>query len=57
MTKVQLELLTNISMLILTESGLCHSFCLYAKMNNKYMKNYNPFKQSSSYLTHLGIDN
>ena len=41
-TKVKLELLTNINMLLMiekcTRGGLCQSIHRYAKANNKYMK-------------------
>ena len=43
-TKVELELLTDIYMLLMVEKGLRGRFCQaiyrYAKANNKYMKNY-----------------
>ena len=42
--KVNLDLLTDIDMLLMVEKvirgGICHSICQYAKANNKYMKNY-----------------
>ena len=42
-TKVKLELLTDIGMLLMVEKGirgrLCHVIHRYAKANNKYMKN------------------
>ena len=41
-TKVRLDLLTNINMLLMIEKGIsggiCHSIHQYAKANNKYMK-------------------
>ena len=41
-TKVKLELLTNVDMLLMVEKGirdgLYHSINRYAKANNKYMK-------------------
>ena len=50
-TKVKLDLLTDIDMLLMVEKGIrggiCHSIYLYAKANNKYMKNYDRNKESS----------
>ena len=44
-TKVNLELLTDIDMLLMIEAGIrsvmCQSIYRYAKANDKYMKNYN----------------
>ena len=41
-TKIKLDLLTNINMLLMVEKcargGLCHAIHRYAKANNKYMK-------------------
>ena len=50
-TKVKLDLLTDIYMLLMVEKGIrrgiCHSVYRYAKANNKYMKDYDKNKQSS----------
>ena len=50
-TEVELELLTDNDMLIMFEEGIrggiCHAIYLYAKANNKYMKNYDENKESS----------
>ena len=43
-TKVKLDLLTDIDMLLMVEKGIrggiCHSIYKYAKADNKYMKYY-----------------
>ena len=48
-TKLELELLTDIDMLKMVEkgisSGICHAIHLYAKSNNKHMKDYNKNKE------------
>ena len=50
-TRVELELLTNIEMLLTVEKGIrgriCHAIHQHAKANNKYMKNYDKNKESS----------
>ena len=55
-TKVKLELLTNIGILLMTEkgikSGIRQAIHRYAKANNKYMKNYDK-NTTSSYLIYL----
>ena len=59
-TRVKLELLTGIDMLMIAEEGIrggiCHSVHKYAKANNKYMKNCNKDKESS-YLEYLYASN
>ena len=51
MTKVKLELSTDIDMLLMVEKGttsrICQAIHRYAKANNKYMKNYNKDVMSS----------
>ena len=48
-TKVKLDLLTNIDMLLMVEKGIrgriCHSIYRYVKANNKYMKDKNKDKK------------
>ena len=59
-TKVELELLTDIDMLLMVEkgtrSGICQAIYRHAKANNKYMKNYNK-DIISSYLMYLDANN
>ena len=49
-TKVKLDLITDINMLLIAEKeirgGICHSIYRYAKPNNKYMKDYDKNKKS-----------
>ena len=51
MTKVKLDLLTDINMPLMVEKGIrggiCHSIYRYSKANNKYMKDYNKYKELS----------
>ena len=57
---VNLELLTDIDMLLLVEKGIiggiCHAIHRYAKAKNKYMNNYDKSIESS-YLMYLGANN
>ena len=50
-TKVKLDLITDINMLLKSEKrirgGICHSIYWYAKANNKYMKDDDKRKESS----------
>ena len=59
-TRVKLELLTDIDMLLIVEKGIrgeiCHSMHKYAKANNKYMKNYDKDMESSD-LEYLDANN
>ena len=59
-TNVNLPLLTDIDMVLMTEAGIrggmCQSVHRYAKANNKYMKNYNKSIESSS-LMYLDANN
>ena len=57
---VQLELLTDYDMILMTEkgnsAGICQSTYRYAKANNKYMKNYNK-NIESSYIKYSDANN
>ena len=59
-TKVKLELLTDIDMLLIVEKGtrggICQAIHRYAKANNEYMKNYNK-NTEASYLMYLDANN
>ena len=59
-TRVKIELLTDIDMLLIIQDGIrggiCQSIHRYAETNNKYMKNYNKNKKSS-YLRYLDANN
>ena len=50
-TRVKLDLLADIDMLLIAEkgirAGICHSIDRYAKHNNKYMEGYDKYKESS----------
>ena len=55
-TKVELELLTDIDMLLMAEKGtrggICQAIHRYSKAKNKYMENYDK-DIISSYITYL----
>ena len=59
-TKVKLELLTDVDILLIVEKGIrggiCHAIYRYAKANNKYLKNYNKYKEES-FLQYLDANN
>ena len=59
-TKVKLELLTDIDVLVMiekgTRGGICQAIHRYAKASNKYAKNYNK-DVMSSYLMYLDVNN
>ena len=50
-TKVKLDLLTDMDMLLMVKigirGGLCHSIYQYAKANNKFMEDYDKNKELS----------
>ena len=58
-TKVKLDILTNIYMLLIVEigikRGICNTICWHAKANNKYMKDYDEAKESS-YINHWDLN-
>ena len=50
-TEIELELLTDVDMLLMVEEGIrcgiCYAMHRHAKANNKYMENYDKNKESS----------
>ena len=60
MTKVELEFLTDVDMLLMIKKGsrgrIFQAIHRYAKTNNKYMKNYDKYI-ISSYLMYLDANN
>ena len=50
-TEVEVELITDLDMLLMVEKGIrveiCHAILRYAKANNKYMKDYNKDEEES----------
>ena len=59
-TKVKLDLLTDIDILLMVEKGnrggMCHALYRYAKAYNKYMKDYDKNKELS-YPQYLDVNN
>ena len=59
-TRVKLELLTDVDMLLMVEKGIrggiCHAIHRYAKANNKYMIYYDENKEIS-YILYLDANN
>ena len=59
-TKVKLQLLTDVYMLLMVEKGIrggiCNSTNKQAKANHKYMKDYDKNKESS-YLKYWDVNN
>ena len=59
-TKVKIESLSNIDMLLMAErgirGGICHAIQRYANANNRYMKNYCKNKESS-YIQYVDVNN
>ena len=58
--EVKLELLTDVDMLLMVQKGvrggICHAMHIYAKTNNKYMKDYNK-DEEESFLEYLNVNN
>ena len=58
--EVKIELLGDTDMLLMVEKGvrggICHAIHQYAKVNNKYMKDYDKNKESS-YLKNWDVNN
>ena len=59
-TKVKLDLLTDVSILLIVgkdiRGGICHAIYRYAKANNKYMKDYGK-NEGLSYLPYWSVNN
>ena len=59
-TKVKLELLTDIDMLLRAKKGIrrgiCHAIYRYAKANNEYVNDYDKNKESS-YRQYWDVNN
>ena len=59
-TRVKLELLTDIDMLLMVQGGIrgriCQAIYRYAKANNKYMSNHNK-RMIIPYLMYLDANN
>ena len=59
-TEVELELLTDVDMLSMVEKGIregiCRAIHRYAKVNNKYMKDYNKVEEES-FFEYLDANN
>ena len=59
-TEVEVELLSDIDMLLMVEKGIrggiCDAIYGYARANNKYMKDYDKNKESS-YLNYWDVNN
>ena len=59
-TKVKLEMLTNVDILLMVEKGIrsriCYAIQRYANANNNYMKNFDKNKESS-YIRYLDGNN
>ena len=59
-TEVELELITDLDMLLMLEKGIrggiCHAIFRYAKANNKYMKDYNK-DEEELFLQHNNANN
>ena len=57
-TQIKLDLLDGIDILLMVKKGIrggiCHSIYIYAKVNNKYMKDYD---KESSYLQYCDENN
>ena len=60
MTKIKLELITDVDMYLFIEKGLCGGISYianrYGKANNKYMKDYNK-NEPSKYIMYLDANN